>query len=663
MGWVGLTSRDQDTMEDSGTVQEVTMLQGATLEDMVEGTTTAWEQDPTLPPGWMVHPSFTSLRSPSGTSTPRSSAVKQLAGQVGPEVLARAVEGLEQEGWRREEHLPEGWRQRPVDASHHYYLTPTFHLLRSVKTAVAYMKMKAYKEEEIERFWQEASLYRVGGKRREEEQRQRHTFTLDTSVAVQEKKEKKKICVDVDSLLHNYRMVGRKSPNIPEDEMKELKERENRVMEEHERKTTDGEVEDTSRVDEKLMIDNEEDAHDSLTGKDDEGIPKIAEDMMNADNSESDEEDTSDNLTEPEDNATLVKEPEVNSDTDDNLTEPEDSIVQFEEEQTNGKVANLQDETIANKNKELVTQVGPKRIKRRKVSSGGGNVKCKDCDWEGGTENGLRYHKRTVHEGLKNGNYTCTKCDFKSTSNFYMKRHKAEKHSAEVKPSEEQNSPHAKGGLKGAGRSKVRNLKEAVHEGAMYDCSSCDYRSSRATNLEEHKLKYHSDEQLQETPEEVDDVETNDEEAVEEETAVESDPEEGGLPPLWREEGGGLVFAPPGVAGRRFAGRAPALLWLVGSGGARPEHVYRLWAGLAREGWATEPLLPPGWRRRGWTFLSPLMQEVQGSQALLQVFLQGEYSGEETARVMELLELEEGEQVEGEQVEGGQVEGEGEEEE
>ena len=54
-----------------------------------------------------------------------------------------------------------------------------------------------------------------------------------------------------------------------------------------------------------------------------------------------------------------------------------------------------------------------------------------------------------------------------------------------------------------------------------------------------------------------------------------------------------------------------------------------------------EELLPAGWRRRGWTYLSPLMEEVEGTEALLEVFLAGEYSGEETARVMELLEREE----------------------
>ena len=54
--------------------------------------------------------------------------------------------------------------------------------------------------------------------------------------------------------------------------------------------------------------------------------------------------------------------------------------------------------------------------------------KCSQCDWVVGTGNGLRYHQRRVHEGLKNGKYKCNYCNFKSTSKSYMTNHMMNEH-------------------------------------------------------------------------------------------------------------------------------------------------------------------------------------------------------------------------------------------
>ena len=99
----------------------------------------------------------------------RPLAMKHLLGQtpvapggqedpVPAAILARGRQGLEEEGWREAGHLPQGWLQKARDDSHHSYLTQNYDTLKSVKTAVSYMKMKGYSYIEVEKFWQTAPL-------------------------------------------------------------------------------------------------------------------------------------------------------------------------------------------------------------------------------------------------------------------------------------------------------------------------------------------------------------------------------------------------------------------------------------------------------------------------------------------------------------------------
>ena len=313
-----------------------------------------------------------------------------------------------------------------------------------------------------------------------------------------------------------------------------------------------------------------------------------------------------------------------------------------------------------------------------------GSVECKECGWRGTSGNGLRYHRLSKHEGLKGGKYRCEYCDFISSSKFNVKNHLENNHSNPesrvpfLKHSKEMLQPGSKQMLEG---SRIKHMttkmarscdqcewsgnsqaglwyhKNRKHKKVFFDCHYCDYKSSRSLVLEEHMLKHHSHKMIRASETKISaeviianndtlgGKTTKEESMVEVMDVVKDEDAETGteLPPLWREEGGVLIFSPPGVEGRQFPSRREAVVWLVASGGARPEHIYTLWAGLGREGWSTDPLLPPGWLKQGWVYLSPLMEEVVGSASLLETFLQGEYSGEDTARVMELLEREEAE--------------------
>ena len=151
--------------------------------------------------------------------------------------------------------------------------------------------------------------------------------------------------------------------------------------------------------------------------------------------------------------------------------------------------------------------------------------KCSQCDWSVGTGNGLRYHQRTVHEGLKNGKYKCNCCEFKSTSKSYMTNHMIVEHKGN-----EESEADGKMGSSG--------LKSSLQ----------DPESFRS------KIK----------------TEQQDNDGVGKDSNMDCDEEDDQLlPPFWQpSDGSGLVFSPPGGKAQRFESYQLAVKWLIETGDA-----------------------------------------------------------------------------------------------
>lgn len=154
--------------------------------------------------------------------------------------------------------------------------------------------------------------------------------------------------------------------------------------------------------------------------------------------------------------------------------------------------------------------------------------KCSQCEWVVGTGNGLRYHQRTVHEGLKNGKYKCNCCEFKSTSKSYMTNHMIVEHKGQ-KGNEESEA----GGSMGSS-----GLRLSLHDPVSLLS----------------KIK----------------TEQEDNDGVGKDSNIDWDEEEDQLlPPFWQPaDGSGLVFNPPASEGkaRRFESYQLAVKWLIETG-------------------------------------------------------------------------------------------------
>ena len=75
--------------------------------------------------------------------------------------------------------------------------------------------------------------------------------------------------------------------------------------------------------------------------------------------------------------------------------------------------------------------------------------------------------------------------------------------------------------------------------------------------------------------------------------------------------------------GVRFSGRKEAIDFMIKEG-CSPESIFKLWNTLHLDGWLDEPqVLPTGWKMKlftdnsGYHFLSPLMEEITGTEGLL----------------------------------------------
>ena len=105
-----------------------------------------------------------------------------------------------------------------------------------------------------------------------------------------------------------------------------------------------------------------------------------------------------------------------------------------------------------------------------------------------------------------------------------------------------------------------------------------------------------------------------------------------GLPEGWRVSSGGegLVQDSRGVV---VGSRVEGVRMMVREHYA-PYSIFTMWASLGEEGWEVSAMLPTGWRVRGSTFLSPLMEETSSACSLLHLLEESsEYTVEEVEAV------------------------------
>ena len=93
------------------------------------------------------------------------------------------------------------------------------------------------------------------------------------------------------------------------------------------------------------------------------------------------------------------------------------------------------------------------RVRSTKDVSGEAKFQCKDCDRIFNSDQALRYHTKSKHEGVK---YACNQCDQQFTHQSNLTTH-----------------------------------IQSQHEGVKYACNQCDQQFTQASNLRTHiKIKH-----------------------------------------------------------------------------------------------------------------------------------------------------------------------------
>ena len=131
------------------------------FKDKWGGVDEGWVEEDTLPKGWTMR------RAEAGTEIrdvnrqvlgSRAQAIKYLSTreQVDQEEVAKMRLGLGRDGWMSAENLPSNWLTKKREDESKVYLTEKYEVIKSVKNALSYMKMKNYSQEIINRFISES---------------------------------------------------------------------------------------------------------------------------------------------------------------------------------------------------------------------------------------------------------------------------------------------------------------------------------------------------------------------------------------------------------------------------------------------------------------------------------------------------------------------------
>ena len=279
-------------------------------------------------------------------------------------------------------------------------------------------------------------------------------------------------------------------------------------------------------------------------------------------------------------------------DTSDYLTEPEDNF----EEQDGSNVENSEEpETVDRKRKtQEVTKSDGFQI--MKIPRKKRKVKCNQCDWTGG-QTGLNYHRKSKHLGVR---FQCPHCEFRSPRTEYLAGHIMTKH--------RQDAPR-KGTAKETGfkcsrcswvvgtGNGLRYHTRTVHEGlksGKYKCNCCEFKSTSKSNMESHMIVEHKDAASQKSKIEAHDgigskaIESQQdlpskiksEADISKDSNVDCEDEEDDdlLPPFWHPaDGHGLVFKPGEGKERCFPSYQQAVRWLIQTGDSIKDHGLTEW--------------------------------------------------------------------------------------
>ena len=205
---------------------------------------------------------------------------------------------------------------------------------------------------------------------------------------------------------------------------------------------------------------------------------------------------------------------------------------------------------------------------------------CDKCEWSGNSQSALWYHRQKIHVKIF---MNCKYCNYKSLRPLHLEIHTLNNHSDKmVRAPQNKISGHENIETTTNRKEDLKNITLDIdtQDKAPHRVNEMDANTDDKNEATEHKAMNKAD-------------------AIKDKDIKEDAKSIIDLPPKWREEGGTLIFSPPGAEAREFLSRREAVLWLVASGEARPQDIFTLWAGLGREGWKTDPLLPAGWLRSG----------------------------------------------------------------
>ena len=106
------------------------------------------------------------------------------------------------------------------------------------------------------------------------------------------------------------------------------------------------------------------------------------------------------------------------------------------------------------------------------------------------------------------------------------------------------------------------------------------------------------------------------------------------LPEGWKLSSNGLVKDSCGVI---LGGRVEGVRAMIRKQ-CPPKSIFTLWSSLGKEGWKEVEGLPSGWRSKGTSYLSPLMEEVTSKEALLHfLHISKEYTEDEVQKTRQAL--------------------------
>ena len=107
--------------------------------------------------------------------------------------------------------------------------------------------------------------------------------------------------------------------------------------------------------------------------------------------------------------------------------------------------------------------------------------RCKECDISFRGKSGLRYHKRSKHDGIR---FFCSYCNFKSTSPGTLKAHKTATHEGVRYACDICD-------YKASQQGHLKRHKESLHDGVRYNCGECKYSTGWRQKLTRHKQTKH----------------------------------------------------------------------------------------------------------------------------------------------------------------------------